>query len=52
MKSIFSFFAIIFLIQGVVFAEGSYEDSRTIIQSDANYRDLLYIYFKGTNTEL
>ena len=54
MKSIFSFtfFVIILLTQNVVFAEGSYEDSRTIIQSDANYRDLLHIYFKGTNAEL
>jgi hypothetical protein len=52
MKSILSFFVLILLAQNVVFAGGSYEDNRKIIQSDANYRDLLHIYFKGTNTEL
>lgn len=52
MKSIFTFLVLFFLIQNVVFAEGGYEDSRTIIQSNANYSDLLHIFFKGTNTEL
>jgi len=52
MKSIFSVFVLVLLTQNLVFAEGSYEDSRTIIPSNANYRELLHIYFKGTNIEL
>ena len=52
MKSIFSIVVLILLSQNVVFAEGNYEDTRRISQSNVNYRDLLYVYYKGTKTEL
>jgi hypothetical protein len=53
MKSIFSFIVLISLSLNVVFAGGDQEaDNRTIRQSDANYRDLLCLFYKGTNTEL
>ena len=44
MKSIFSIVVLILLSQNVVFAEGNYEDTRRISQSNVNYRDLLYVY--------
>ena len=52
MKLIFSFFILFLLSQGVVFANGSQEVHRTISRSNANYRELLYIFYRGTNTEL
>jgi hypothetical protein len=51
MKSLFSYFVLFLLTLNVAFTQ-SYEGNRKILQSNANYEDLLYIYYKGTNTEL
>lgn len=51
MKSLFSFFVLFLLTLNVAFSQ-SYEGNRKIIQSNANYEELLYIYYKGTKIEL
>jgi hypothetical protein len=52
MKSINFILALVFLTMNVIFAEGNQEANRTIIQGNANYRELLHVFYKGTRINL